>query len=701
MDARHLDGEGEDAAPAIRALGSLFKLTQVFLWDYGPSSAQELPPSAGASNPPHRDENVASNVFSTSPEDLELIRQMNELGLPLAFQTSKEKKNGTSKVRKKRTHKKHDYGKEEIENEGARFLKVSEPVVVSHTVIHDNPSGFLCSMSVSGQSEIPCYDNAVDARIFCSTLDNEQESAEISCVSNETICPGLSDVAIDCQNCHAALTDNVPKNNLAVNPNTKDFDAGGGLWSRSPSTEAFVDRGREELSGSEVESNLLDHISPANHVEAVMTHCDSYENLRSLEEVAIGQSTEVLQQEPNNNGNSCNGNSCGDWIVCWDSFYQRNYYYNSTTQVSTWLPPPGMEDIEAAFIENPESNARLSELTKQDVSLSVSSVCLVPGDTCVFQRTVDSSMDRDKLLGQPFAEGDSIILKDCREDATSRRLGHISITNGPSEISLEENNLLVEVGDSLDNLHSLSGSHKSKLKTVARNRRIQRKSLHINEDLSFPLSEEYCTVIEKYWFQRYLLFSRFDEGIKMDEEGWFSVTPQSIARHHAVRCGGGIIVDGFTGVGGNAIQFARMGRHVIAVDIDPKKIEYAQHNAVVYDVDGEIDFVKGDFFILARNLKADTVFLSPPWGGPGYTKVKTYNMKTMLKPHDGFFLFNVAKKIASKVVMFLPKNVDLNQLAELALSVQPPWSLEVEKNYLNGKLKAVTAYFSNTEICRK
>lgn len=77
-------------------------------------------------------------------------------------------------------------------------------------------------------------------------------------------------------------------------------------------------------------------------------------------------------------------------------------------------------------------------------------------------------------------------------------------------------------------------------------------------DLSFPLSEEYCTVIEKYWFQRYLLFSRFDEGIKMDEEGWFSVTPQSIARHHAVRCGGGIIVDGFTGVGGNAIQFAQM-----------------------------------------------------------------------------------------------------------------------------------------------
>ena len=53
------------------------------------------------------------------------------------------------------------------------------------------------------------------------------------------------------------------------------------------------------------------------------------------------------------------------------------------------------------------------------------------------------------------------------------------------------------------------------------------------------------------------LFSRFDDGIKMDEEGWFSVTPEPIARHHASRCGSGIVVDSFTGVGGNVIQLAQ------------------------------------------------------------------------------------------------------------------------------------------------
>ncbi|KFV20563.1 Trimethylguanosine synthase, partial [Tauraco erythrolophus] len=64
----------------------------------------------------------------------------------------------------------------------------------------------------------------------------------------------------------------------------------------------------------------------------------------------------------------------------------------------------------------------------------------------------------------------------------------------------------------------------------------------------------------KYWAQRYRLFSRFDEGIKLDREGWFSVTPEKIAEHIAVRVSQSfncdVVVDAFCGVGGNAIQFA-------------------------------------------------------------------------------------------------------------------------------------------------
>ena len=40
----------------------------------------------------------------------------------------------------------------------------------------------------------------------------------------------------------------------------------------------------------------------------------------------------------------------------------------------------------------------------------------------------------------------------------------------------------------------------------------------------------------KYWLQRYSLFNRFDEGVLMDEEGWYSATPEVIAAHQACKC---------------------------------------------------------------------------------------------------------------------------------------------------------------------
>lgn len=71
------------------------------------------------------------------------------------------------------------------------------------------------------------------------------------------------------------------------------------------------------------------------------------------------------------------------------------------------------------------------------------------------------------------------------------------------------------------------------------------------------MTEAYSVSIGKYWCQRYILFSKFDDGVKMDEEGWFSVTPEVIAQYQASRCATGMIIDCFTGVGGNAIQFAQ------------------------------------------------------------------------------------------------------------------------------------------------
>ncbi|CAF1477308.1 unnamed protein product [Rotaria magnacalcarata] len=195
----------------------------------------------------------------------------------------------------------------------------------------------------------------------------------------------------------------------------------------------------------------------------------------------------------------------------------------------------------------------------------------------------------------------------------------------------------------------------------------------------------------KYWLQRYRLFSKFDEGIVLDREGWFSVTPEKIARHIAKRCRCDVIVDAFCGVGGNTIQFAFTCERVIAIDIDPKKIEMAKQNARVYGVEDRIEFIQGDFLKLAPTLTADVVYLSPPWGGPSYGTIDIFDLEKNIEL-NGFRIFEVAKAITPNVVYFLPRNVNVEQVISL---MDDKSSLELEQNFLNNRLKTITAYFGD------
>ncbi|XP_015209026.2 trimethylguanosine synthase [Lepisosteus oculatus] len=233
--------------------------------------------------------------------------------------------------------------------------------------------------------------------------------------------------------------------------------------------------------------------------------------------------------------------------------------------------------------------------------------------------------------------------------------------------------------------------------SVAESSKVSRKEKKRRKKKAHKVPPEIAAKPElaKYWAQRYRLFSRFDKGIKLDYEGWFSVTPEKIAKHIALRVQNSfhsdVIVDAFCGVGGNAIQFALTGKRVIAVDIDPVRIALAQNNAKVYGVAQQIEFIQGDFMELAVDIKADVVFLSPPWGGPDYLTADVFDIKTMMSP-DGFEIFRLSKLISDNIVYFLPRNADFDQIASLA---GPGGKVEVEQNFLNNKLKTITAYFGN------
>ena len=65
--------------------------------------------------------------------------------------------------------------------------------------------------------------------------------------------------------------------------------------------------------------------------------------------------------------------------------------------------------------------------------------------------------------------------------------------------------------------------------------------------------------LKKFHKHRYYLFSKFDRGVKIDEESWYSITPENVAKHVANRVCSVFseqntnAMDGFCGVGGNLI----------------------------------------------------------------------------------------------------------------------------------------------------
>lgn len=99
---------------------------------------------------------------------------------------------------------------------------------------------------------------------------------------------------------------------------------------------------------------------------------------------------------------------------------------------------------------------------------------------------------------------------------------------------------------------------------------------------------------------------------------------------------------------------------VIAIDKDPKKIEMARHNAELYGVADRIQFIVGDYFALAPTLKADVVFLSPPWGGPDLMNLEEYKLSNVM-PKDGGIdrMLCLARQITSNIAIHLPKNTNI------------------------------------------
>ncbi|KAJ1296888.1 hypothetical protein BS78_01G336300 [Paspalum vaginatum] len=661
-------------SPAIRKLGRLFRVTEVHIWDdscaAGANDGQKHWRSVEAPLvDSHKDKtrNKASNGIDEGHsfvEDLELANLMGSLGLPVSFSTSKVNKNIGNKGKKKGRKVPWEAAGTQIDD-AVRICANTEDresAAQSASVLEHAHS---CNSSGTALDHNEPYHDDTDKMLReDGPCVEEQEEPACSTIYSAEKAPGY-----DAENLHEVGTCELPDNldnqakaeyPIHENQSADNLFLESEDTSRHDSVDGESTRSCVGIYQEEILSTSEDQISA---VTLSVPH-----DMNDFGREACLSLSEPSSVDEHAQSSACNFHySYGDWSVVWDPFYSRYYFYNIQTQESTWCPPEGLEDFASYY--STDTTKELDKLGSQCRSIVLQENNLAGDDKCQDAQELNHCNelhDLSKIPGEePIKESMIITIH---------------------EAELTENKHNGSRTDVLEIGQDVASSKKKK-----RVRRSQ--SYHSCQEAAGNISNG----IIKYWTQRYSLFSLFDSGIQMDEEGWFSVTPEPIAKHHASRVGAGVTIDCFTGVGGNAIQFATKCKHVIAVDIDPQKIDCAHHNASIYGVNDHIDFIVGDCTHIAPSLKGETAFMSPPWGGPDYAKVDVYDMKSMLKPCDGYSLFKLGTTIASRVVMFLPRNIDLNQLADMSLSVDPPWAVEVEKNFLNGKLKAITAYFEEQD----
>ncbi|KAL6650082.1 hypothetical protein ACP70R_014306 [Stipagrostis hirtigluma subsp. patula] len=703
-----------EESPAIRRLGQLFRLTEVHLWDdsyaVGAKDGENHWRSAEAAfADSHKDKmrNKPSKQADEGhlfAEDLELANLMGSLGLPVSFSTSKEKKNTANKGKKKGRQTPCEEAIQ-VDDAVRMCLNTEErdsDVCSMPSVEHTNP----CSSSRTSLGyNAACHDDA--DKLCLNTEERDSDVCSMPSVEHTNPCSssrtslgynaachddadkllGKDGAYIEEQEgsgcstiCSAEIApsyevENQPQIEICKSPDNMDSP----VKPQSPlrdnqAADCVLPVIGEMLEHNSVNSESRHSCHGICHGERLSTGEDilsvesTSHDKNKVDHEACPSAEPFCTDDHAYNTDSNFYYEFGDWRVVWDPFYSRYYFFNIQTQESTWCPPEGLEEFSSYC--STHTSEGLNRLESQHTGIPMQENTNMAGDNMHVDgdgQGQDCCSGLDDLPNIPDEELDSMLTIDEAEHAE----------NIQNEISVPQ---VLEMDQEV--------SSTKKKKRVRRS-----QSYHSCHDMAENISSD----IIKYWTQRYSLFSLFDSGIKMDEEGWFSVTPEPIAKHHASRVGSGIVIDCFTGVGGNAIQFATKCQHVIAVDIDPQKIDCAQHNASVYGANDRIDFIIGDFICLAPHLKGETAFMSPPWGGPDYAKVEIYDMQAMLKPCDGYSLFKLGTKIASRVVMFLPRNIDLSQLADMSLSVDPPWKVEVEKNFLNGKLKAITAYFEKQD----
>jgi predicted O-methyltransferase YrrM len=161
----------------------------------------------------------------------------------------------------------------------------------------------------------------------------------------------------------------------------------------------------------------------------------------------------------------------------------------------------------------------------------------------------------------------------------------------------------------------------------------------------------------------------------MLEEDLRFATNELVATHRAKRLACDTLIEIGCGIGIQTIAFAKTCKHVIAVDIDARKVEYAKANAAKRKVTN-ITFIAEDGLETLKKHKGDIVFCDP--GRPASEEVR--DIFTSFSPHLPT-LIERAEKITPNIAIELPPQIQTDF---------PEWELEFTS--VDHRLNRLTAY---------
>lgn len=110
--------------------------------------------------------------------------------------------------------------------------------------------------------------------------------------------------------------------------------------------------------------------------------------------------------------------------------------------------------------------------------------------------------------------------------------------------------------------------------------------------------------------------------LKLDDEAFYSVTDQYTADRISkdilrVLPNLQVITDATACIGGNTYSFSKFFPKVNAIEVDPLRYQYLQHNMKVLET-LNVELHLSDLLIACHRLYQDLIFIDPPWGGPDY-----------------------------------------------------------------------------------